>query len=152
MTTAAPVHGPGNGDDEPAALSTPTAAVARVGTGVEAASRGCRGAGVQIDTPACSAGSSIGLVLATLAVLVVVFTVVGVHKNQQDDRLHNDGVPVTFTRERLPGAARRERQQRRRLLVPRAATALDGHTLQRAAARQRLPPAGVHRARHRRAG
>ncbi len=39
----------------------------------------------------------IGLVLATLAVLVVVFTFVGVHQNQQDDRLHNDGVPVTFT-------------------------------------------------------
>ena len=39
----------------------------------------------------------IGIVLATLAILAVVFTVVGVHTNQQDDRLHHDGVPVTFT-------------------------------------------------------
>ena len=38
----------------------------------------------------------VGVVLVTLAVLVVVFTIVGVHQNQQDDRLHNDGVPVTF--------------------------------------------------------
>ncbi len=39
----------------------------------------------------------IGATLATLAVLVVVFTVVGLHQNQQDDRLHSQGVPVTFT-------------------------------------------------------
>ena len=39
----------------------------------------------------------IGATVATLALLVVVFTVVGVHQNQQDDRLHNQGVPVTFT-------------------------------------------------------
>jgi hypothetical protein len=39
----------------------------------------------------------VGIILVTLVVLVVVFTIVGVHKNQQDDRLHNDGVPVTFT-------------------------------------------------------
>jgi uncharacterized membrane protein len=37
------------------------------------------------------------VVLVTLAVLVVVFSLVGVHKNQQYNRLHNDGVPVTFT-------------------------------------------------------
>jgi hypothetical protein len=37
------------------------------------------------------------MVLATLAILAIVFTVVGVHTNQQDDRLHNDGVPVSFT-------------------------------------------------------
>jgi uncharacterized membrane protein len=37
------------------------------------------------------------IILVTLAVLVVVFSIVGVHKNQQDDRLHNDGVPVSFT-------------------------------------------------------
>ena len=42
------------------------------------------------------AGVLVGIVLVTLAVLVVVFTIVGVHQNQQDDRLHNDGVPVTF--------------------------------------------------------
>ena len=39
----------------------------------------------------------VGLVLLTLVVLVVVFSLVGVHKNQQSDRLRNDGVPVTFT-------------------------------------------------------
>ena len=40
---------------------------------------------------------AIGIVLVTLAVLAIVFTIVGIHTNQQDDRLHNDGVPVTFT-------------------------------------------------------
>ncbi len=55
-----------------------------------------RGAGVQVD--ARKVGQVvIGIVLATLAVLAIVFTVVGVHTNQQDDRLHRDGVPVTFT-------------------------------------------------------
>jgi MYXO-CTERM domain-containing protein len=39
----------------------------------------------------------VGVILVTLAVLVIVFTLVGVHKNQQTDRLHNDGVPVSFT-------------------------------------------------------
>ena len=39
----------------------------------------------------------IGIVLVTLAVLAIVFTIVGIHTNQQDDRLHHDGVPVTFT-------------------------------------------------------
>ena len=33
----------------------------------------------------------------TLAVLVVVFTVAGVHKNSQINRLRHDGVPVTVT-------------------------------------------------------
>jgi hypothetical protein len=39
----------------------------------------------------------LGIVLATLAILAIIFTIVGVHTNQQDDRLHNDGVPVSFT-------------------------------------------------------
>ena len=39
----------------------------------------------------------LGLVIATLAVLVVLFTVVGAHDNEQDDQLHNQGVPVTVT-------------------------------------------------------
>jgi hypothetical protein len=39
----------------------------------------------------------VGIVLATLAVLVVAFTVVGIHKNQQIDQLRHNGVPVTFT-------------------------------------------------------
>jgi hypothetical protein len=56
-----------------------------------------RGAGVgSIDTRRLRR-IVIGLILATLAVLVLVFTLVGVHKNQQTDRLHNDGVAVTFT-------------------------------------------------------
>jgi hypothetical protein len=55
-----------------------------------------RGAGVQIDGRRV-ARALLGLALVTLAVLVIAFTIVGVHKNQQDDRLHDDGVPVTFT-------------------------------------------------------
>ena len=55
-----------------------------------------RGAGIQVDGRRVGQ-VVIGIVLATLAVLAVVFTVVGVHTNQQDDRLHDDGVPVTFT-------------------------------------------------------
>ena len=55
-----------------------------------------RGAGVQVDGRRVGQ-VVIGIVLATLAVLAVVFTVIGVHTNQQDDRLHHDGVPVTFT-------------------------------------------------------
>jgi hypothetical protein len=55
-----------------------------------------RGAGVQIDGRRV-AQVLVAVVLVTLAVLVVVFTVAGVHQNQQDDRIHHDGVPVTFT-------------------------------------------------------
>ena len=55
-----------------------------------------RGAGVQVDGRRVGQ-VAIGIVLATLAVLGVVFTIVGVHTNQQDDRLHHDGVLVTFT-------------------------------------------------------
>ena len=55
-----------------------------------------RGAGVSVD--ARRVGQvGIGIVLVTLAVLAIVFTIVGVHTNQQDDRLHHDGVPVAFT-------------------------------------------------------
>ena len=39
----------------------------------------------------------VGLCLLTLAVLVVVFTVAGVHKNSQINGLRDDGVPVTVT-------------------------------------------------------
>ena len=55
-----------------------------------------RGAGVAVDRRRVGQ-VVIGIVLATLAILAIVFTVVGVHTNQQDDRLHRDGVPVTFT-------------------------------------------------------
>jgi hypothetical protein len=68
------------------------------GPGTEPADRvgTLRGAGVQVD--ARRVGQvALGLVLAALAVLTIAFTVIGVHKNQQADRLHNDGVPVTFT-------------------------------------------------------
>jgi hypothetical protein len=55
-----------------------------------------RGAGVQIDGR--KAGRVLaGLVLGTLAILVVVFTVVGFDKNRQIDELHSRGVPVTVT-------------------------------------------------------
>jgi uncharacterized membrane protein len=86
VSTAA--GGPRLGRDGDAAAPAADNGEGRVGT--------LRGAGVQID------GRRVGqvlvaVVLVTLAVLVVVFTVVGVHQNQQDDRLHDDGVPVTFT-------------------------------------------------------
>ena len=55
-----------------------------------------RGAGVSVDGRRVGQ-VAIGSVLVTLLVLTVVFTLVGIHTNQQDDRLHNDGVPVTFT-------------------------------------------------------
>ncbi len=67
--------------------------------GVEPSERvaALRGAGVGgVDTRRLGR-IVVWVVLVTLAVLVVVFTLVGVHKNQQDNRLHNDGVPVTFT-------------------------------------------------------
>jgi MYXO-CTERM domain-containing protein len=55
-----------------------------------------RGAGVSVDGRRVGQ-VAVGLVLLTLLVLTVIFTIVGIHTNQQNDRLHNDGVPVTFT-------------------------------------------------------
>jgi len=55
-----------------------------------------RGAGVQIDGRRVAA-VLVGIVLVTLAVLVVVFTVVGLDKNHQIDQLRNHGVPVDVT-------------------------------------------------------
>jgi len=55
-----------------------------------------RGAGVQIDGRRLAA-VFVGIVLVTLAVLVVVFTVVGIDKNQQIDQLRNHGVPIGVT-------------------------------------------------------
>jgi hypothetical protein len=55
-----------------------------------------RGAGVSVDGRRVGQ-VAIGMLLVTLAVLAIVFTIVGIHTNQQDDRLHHDGVPVTFT-------------------------------------------------------
>jgi hypothetical protein len=55
-----------------------------------------RGAGVSVDGRRV-AQVAVGIVLVTLLVLTIVFTVVGIHTNQQNDRLHKDGVPVTFT-------------------------------------------------------
>ncbi len=55
-----------------------------------------RGAGVNYN--ARRVGQVVvGLCLVTLAVLVIVFTVAGVHKNSQINELHHDGVPVTVT-------------------------------------------------------
>jgi hypothetical protein len=55
-----------------------------------------RGAGVNYDARKVG-WVAVGLCLLTLAVLVIVFTIAGVHRNSQIDRLHNDGVPVTVT-------------------------------------------------------
>jgi hypothetical protein len=84
MTTEPPVPGDGDlrgdpGDSEPDD---------RVGQ--------LRGAGVSVNRRRIGQ-VGIGIVLATLAILAIIFTIVGVHTNQQDDRLHNDGVPVSFT-------------------------------------------------------
>jgi hypothetical protein len=89
MTTAAPVPDPDpSGHAPPPGGDPEPRGDGRVGT--------LRGAGVQIDGRRV-ARVLVGLALVTLAVLVIVFTIVGVHQNQQDDRLHDDGVPVTFT-------------------------------------------------------
>jgi hypothetical protein len=55
-----------------------------------------RGARAQVDGHTV-AKVALGLVLATLAVLVVVFVIVGVDKNRQINELRGQGVPVTFT-------------------------------------------------------
>ncbi len=55
-----------------------------------------RGAGVQIDGRRVAA-AVLGIVLVTLAVLAVVFTVVGYDKNHQIDELRNHGVAVSVT-------------------------------------------------------
>ena len=55
-----------------------------------------RGAGVEINGRQV-ARVVLGIVLASLAVLTVVFTVTGVHDNRQVDELRNQGVPVTVT-------------------------------------------------------
>jgi hypothetical protein len=66
--------------------------------GVEPAERvgQLRGAGVSVEGRRVGQ-VAIGIALVTLLVLTIVFTVVGIHTNQQNDRLHSDGVPVTFT-------------------------------------------------------
>jgi hypothetical protein len=90
MTTPhLPEPGDGRPDGVPGDPGRPAEPVDRVGT--------LRGAGVGgIDTRRLGQ-VIVGIVLVTLAVLVIVFTIVGVHHNQQDDRLHSQGVPVTFT-------------------------------------------------------
>jgi hypothetical protein len=55
-----------------------------------------RGATVQFDRRR-AAQVVVGLIACTLAALIAVFTVAGVHSNSQIDRLHDDGVPVTVT-------------------------------------------------------
>jgi hypothetical protein len=90
MTTPS-IPPPASGDNEatPAHAGRDREPVDRVGT--------LRGAGVGTVDTRRVAQVAIGLVLATLLVLVVVFTVAGLHHNEQADRLHHDGVPVTFT-------------------------------------------------------
>jgi hypothetical protein len=51
---------------------------------------------VQVDARRL-AQVAIAIVLITLGALAIGFTVVGVHKNQQIDQLHTQGVPVTVT-------------------------------------------------------
>ena len=87
-STDPPVAGNGNEDRRPGSTAPRNEPGDRVGQ--------LRGAGVSVD--ARRVGQvALGIVLVTLAFLVIVFTIVGIHTNQQDDRLHHDGVPVTFT-------------------------------------------------------
>jgi hypothetical protein len=93
MTTTDPPmagHGAEDGDEDNGAGSTSHRRQPgdRVGQ--------LRGAGVSVDGRRVGQ-AAIGIVLVTLAALAIVFTIVGIHTNQQDDRLHHDGVPVTFT-------------------------------------------------------
>jgi hypothetical protein len=55
-----------------------------------------RGAGVHVDARRL-AQVAVAIVLIALAALAISFTIVGVHKNQQIDQLHTQGVPVTVT-------------------------------------------------------
>ncbi len=55
-----------------------------------------RGAAVQIDGRRVAA-IVVGIVLVTLAVLVVAFTAIGIHKNRQINQLHDQGVAVAVT-------------------------------------------------------
>lgn len=55
-----------------------------------------RGAGVQINGRQV-ARVLLGIVVASLAVLVVVFTVTGIHNNHQINELQNQGIPVAVT-------------------------------------------------------
>ena len=87
-TTDPPVPGSGDTDDQTGRTAEGHGTDERVGQ--------LRGAGVQVNGRRV-AQVGLGVVLATLAILAIVFTVVGVHTNQQNDRLHNDGVPVSFT-------------------------------------------------------
>jgi hypothetical protein len=90
MTPQDPADG---ADRPPAPAPTPGAAPA---PGAEERVAPLRGAGVQIDGRRL-AQVFLGIVLATLAVLVVVFAVVGAHKNHQIDELHDQGVAVAVT-------------------------------------------------------
>ncbi len=55
-----------------------------------------RGAGVRFDGRHVAAIIA-GIVLVTLAVLVVAFTAIGIHKNRQINNLHDRGVAVVVT-------------------------------------------------------
>ena len=91
------------------------------------------------------------VILVTLAVLVVVFSLVGVHKNQQDNRLHNDGVPVAFTVSSCTGLVGGSGSNPVGY-VCHGSYMLERPYLPRAAAGQRLPPTGLDGGRHRSAG
>jgi hypothetical protein len=116
MTTPQPPV-PENGEDRgvapPAAAAgtaSGTAAGTAAGTAPGTASGTASGTAPEADRVGTLRGASpvqidprrlgqiaIGVVLVTLAVLVVVLSVAGLHSNDQIDRLHDDGVPVTVT-------------------------------------------------------
>ena len=150
--SAPPLRSPDRAPDEHPTMSTPEPASRTDASTVAAAGPGpvpdpddrvapLRGAGVEINGRQV-ARVVLGIVLATLAVLAVAFTVIGIHNNRQIDQLRNQGVPVARDGHVLPGPARGQRQQRGRVHVPGRLRARRP-PLQRGAAR--------HRARTRRA-
>jgi len=90
-----PVPGPGSPAGETPAFGEPVRPQRASGASDQPVST-LRGATVQVDVRK-AAQVALGLVLVTLAVLVVVFVVVGIDKNRQINQLRQHGVPVTFT-------------------------------------------------------
>src|SRR5271156_2036342 len=91
-TTDPPVAG--NGDEDGAEDHGTAGTSHRHGPGGRVGQ--LRGAGVSVDGRRVGQ-VTIGIVLVTLAVLAGVFTIVGIHTNRQDARLHPHGEPVSFT-------------------------------------------------------
>ena len=90
-TTDPPVAGNGDEDERRQRCRqhlAPTSREIASGSSAAPASRWTAGVSARWRSGSCSSRSPSW---------PIVFTIVGIHTNQQDDRLHHDGVPVTFT-------------------------------------------------------